>query len=31
MPVLTAIYAAFFLLLYVLLSLGIEGLVYLVT
>ena len=31
MPVLAVIYAAFFLLLYVLLTLGIEALVYLVT
>lgn len=31
MPVLAAIYAAFFLLIYVLMSLGIEALVYLVT
>ena len=31
MPVLAAIYAAFFLLIYVLMSLGIDALVYLVT
>jgi hypothetical protein len=31
MPVLAAIYAAFFLLLYLMLTLGIDALVYLVT